>query len=439
MKSIQFPSEVSTLPETPGVYQYRDKNGHILYIGKAKNLKNRIRSYTASNLLLKTAKMVSEAVTLTYIEVQSEFEALLLEANLVRSHMPLYNIELKDDKSPLYIGITKEEYPRVLILRQTQLPTIVLKKTFGPYIDGRSAKYVLHALRKIFPFSTHRIGKRACIYKEIGLCNPCPSEIAALPEGDEKQKLKAEYLKNIRRLSLVLDGRARTIEKELVFQMERAAKIEEYETAQRFKDKLSRFHRTLGTSLKLNEYIVDPNFIYDIHKKELLDLQKTIEQFTPCPTLSRIECFDIAHLSGVNPTASMVTFTEGEPNKKYYRHFKINKGKRQNSDVDSMKEVVERRLKHFADWGIPDLIIIDGGKAQISAVAPLLQGKVVFVGLAKRFETLVFWDEKSALFRQFVLPDGPAKNLVVRTRDEAHRFARRLHHNLVTKTLLNKI
>jgi excinuclease ABC subunit C len=133
----------------------------------------------------------------------------------------------------------------------------------------------------------------------------------------------------------------------------------------------------------------------------------------------------------------MVTFSDGEADKKYYRHFKINKGNRQNSDVDSMKEVITRRLKHFPDWGVPDLIIIDGGKAQISAVAPLLYGKVAFVGLAKRFETLVFWNNEDGTFKQFVLPEGNAKNVVVRVRDEAHRFARRLHHKLVTKTLLS--
>jgi excinuclease ABC subunit C len=102
-----------------------------------------------------------------------------------------------------------------------------------------------------------------------------------------------------------------------------------------------------------------------------------------------------------------------------------------------MREVIERRLKHFADWGIPDLIIIDGGKAQISTVAPLLSGKVVFVGLAKRYETLVFWNETEQKFKQYLLPEGPAKNVVVRVRNEAHRFARRLHHKLVTKTLLS--
>lgn len=439
MRSIKFPEQVNTLPETPGVYQYRDKNDHILYIGKAKNLKSRIRSYTALNLLPKTAKMVSEADHLTYIEVQSEFEALLLEANLVRAHMPIFNIELKDDKTPLYIGITNEEFPRILTLRQTQLPTIQLKKTFGPYIDGRSAKYVLRSLRKIFPFSTHRVGKRACIYKEIGLCNPCPSEIAHIEDSIERKILKDEYLRNIRRLSSVLDGKANSIEKELTTVMIASAKTENYEKAQIMKEKLARFHRTLGSSPKVNEYIVDPNFIYDVHKKELEDLRSVVNRFVPCPALSRIECFDIAHLSGTNPTASMVTFTDGEADKKFYRHFKINKGKTQNSDVDSMKEVIERRLKHFADWGVPDLIIIDGGKAQIATVAPHLQNKVAFVGLAKRYETLVFWNPEEESFTEYLLPDGSAKNLVVRLRDEAHRFARRLHHNLVTKTLLGKI
>lgn len=437
MRTITFPDEVKNLPETPGVYQFKDAKGSILYIGKAKNLKSRVRSYTAIRLHPKTARMVQDAQTLTYIEVESEFEALLLEARLVRDTMPLFNIELKDDKSPLYIGITKEEYPRLLTLRQTQLPHVPLKYTFGPFVDGGAAKYVLRRLRSIFPFSTHRIGKRACIYQELGLCSPCPSAIVHMEDKVEQERLKKVYLRNIRRLASVLNGRGAAIIKELTADMARFAKEERYEDAAYVKVQIERFARTLGAKTRVQEYVSDPNLIDDLHEKELSDLTRILQRFVQTEAIRRIECYDIAHLAGSNPTASMVTFIDGEPDKQYYRHFKINKGRAQNSDVDSMEEVLTRRMKHFDDWGKPDLIIIDGGKPQIAAAKKVLGNDIPVVGLAKRYETFVFLNDNT--FTEYLLPEGPAKNLIVRARNEAHRFARRLHHNLVTKTLLGKV
>jgi len=252
-----------------------------------------------------------------------------------------------------------------------------------------------------------------------------------------RDQKKNEYLRNVRRLSAVLSGKAAAIEKELMGQMNELSKTEEYEAAQKVKEKLSRFRRTLGTPPKLGEYLKDPNFIDDIHAQELRELTSIIQTYFDVPSIHRVECFDIAHLSGTHPTASMVTFIDGEADKRYYRHFKINKGKRQNNDVDSMKEVLTRRIKHFDDWGKPDLIIIDGGKPQITASSEILSGIVPFVGLAKRYETFVFLTPEG--FKEIALPEGNAKKLVQRLRDEAHRFARRLHHNLVTKTLLSKV
>ena len=140
-----------------------------IYIGKAKNLQSRVGSYFGNELILKTRQMVREAKRIEFVRVGSEFEALLLEAKLVRKYMPKYNSALKDDKTPLYIGITKEAYPRILLLRQTELQGLKLKKVFGPFIDGKSTRMVVRNLRKIFPFSTHKLGKRACINSQIAL------------------------------------------------------------------------------------------------------------------------------------------------------------------------------------------------------------------------------------------------------------------------------
>lgn len=436
MRTLIYPQGIKLAPETPGVYQFRDANGHILYIGKAKNLRNRLKSYTALKLHPKTARMVSDARTITVIEVESEFEALLLEANLVRSNMPLYNIELKDDKSPLYIGITKEEFPRILTLRQTDLKTIELKYTFGPYVDGRSTKYVLRLLRRIFPFSQHKIGKRGCIYSQIGLCNPCPNVIHKIEDPAERGRQKEMYLGNVKRIRLVLSGKLRNLQTMLYREMREVAKTERYEEAQTIKNQIERLNAMIVGRPKTADYVRDPNLLNETREKEAEELLRLLENHLSVEKLSRIECFDVAHLSGTNPTASLVTFIDGEPAKEYYRHFKIKRQSVQNNDVMSMKEVLTRRMKHETDWGLPDLIIIDGGKPQIAAAHEIIGDRVPIVGLAKRYETLVFFVNGKFIERR--LPQNGAKNLVVRLRDEAHRFARRLHHNLVTKTLLKK-
>src|SRR5258708_26848424 len=162
------------IPSDPGVYQFKDENGVVLYVGKAKNLKNRLTSYFLTNLLPKTAQMVSLATDVSYIKVNSEFEALLLEANLIKKYKPKYNIALKDDKSPLYIGITKDKYPRIITFRKKDMSNLDLKASFGPFLDGGGATRILRIIRRIIPFSQHLPSKRICLYKQLGFCNPCP-------------------------------------------------------------------------------------------------------------------------------------------------------------------------------------------------------------------------------------------------------------------------
>src|SRR5216684_4187935 len=169
--------EISKIPLNPGVYEFKNNTGKIIYIGKAKNLKNRLNSYFLTNLLPKTAQMVNTASSVSYTIVNSEFEALLLEANLIKKYKPKYNIALKDDKSPLYIGITKDKCPRIITFRKSDIENLKLKTYFGPYLTGYSAARVLKLIRKIFPYSTHIPANRICIYNQLGLCNPCPSEI----------------------------------------------------------------------------------------------------------------------------------------------------------------------------------------------------------------------------------------------------------------------
>src|SRR5258708_35962518 len=203
---MQRNDKIKNAPENPGVYQFKDIAGKIIYVGKAKNLKNRLSSYFSNQLLPKTAQMVSLAKDVVYIKVESKFEALLLEANLIKKYKPKYNIALKDDKSPLYIGITKDEYPRIIVFRKPELKTLNLKDYFGPFITGYSSKRILRLIRKIFPFSTHLPTDKICLYKQLGLCDPCPSEIENEIDPIKKLELRKKYLRNIQNIKKILRG-----------------------------------------------------------------------------------------------------------------------------------------------------------------------------------------------------------------------------------------
>lgn len=419
---------VRALPKAPGVYIFKDRSGSVIYVGKAKNLLSRVRSYFSNNLEPKTAKMVASSYTIEHILVESEFQALLLEAKLVERFKPKYNIQLRDDKSPLYIGITKEELPRVVLLRQREIDKINLTRVFGPFINSAAPRQVLRLIRRAIPFSTHKPGRRPCVYSEIGLCSPCPSEVKGAKEIAAMKRLRAEYLLNVRRVMAVLSGRSKAVAKEIEKEMKLAAKKEDFEGAREARKKLEALYYTINR-VELDEgYLENPNLLEDIRAEELASLRAIIDRFYKIKRLKRIECFDVAHLAGAYPTASMVTFINGEPDKSYYRHFRLH---HKNSDVDNMREVLERRYKRL-DWGTADLIVVDGGKPQISVAVEVIS-KVPVVGLAKREETFVFKTESG--FYEYKIPEGPAKKLVQRIRNEAHRFARSYHHKLVSRAI----
>ncbi len=429
--------DLQELPETPGVYLFKDVKNRVIYIGKAKNLKSRVTSYFGTNLATKTLAMVTDARDLSFIKVNTEFEALLLEARLVREKQPKYNIQLKDDKSHLYIAITADKYPRVIALRKTDMGEFRLKTVFGPFIEGQSVREVLRWLRKIIPYSSHFPSKRVCIYKQIGLCDPCPSEIENEKSQKRKIYLKRKYLANIRKIKKLLSGGLNSVKNDLVKEMNEYSKKEMFEEAQKTAEQIRALEYITTPQSAPDLYLKDPNLIEDIREKEMVQLKKLLSNYFNIKKLNRIECFDVAHLAGSNPTASMVTFINGDADKSYYRHFKVYL-KKKGSDTDSMRSILERRIKHFdppgGGWGKPDLIIVDGGKPQVSIAEEVLKNyKIPIIGLAKRYETIVI--KKGEKFIE-LRPKGPALNLLQRIRDEAHRFARRLHHKQVKKSLL---
>ncbi len=426
----------NNIPTEAGCYLFKDISGKVIYVGKAKNLKNRVTSYFSSDLLPKTKQMVASAASVSFLEVQSEFEALLLEANLVKKYNPKYNIELKDGKSPLYIGITKDYYPRIITFRKPEMGELKLKTYFGPFLSGLMARKILNRVRHVFPFATHLPTKRICIYSQIGLCSPCPSLIDAIENAEVRKELRSKYLNNIRKVKMLFEGRVSVVKDVLVKEMRELSNAEKFEEAREISLQIKALEN-ITRSEDVEGYIENPNFLVDIRRREIGALGKLISKYYKIDKLVRIECFDIAHFAGSHPTASMVTFINGEAEKKYYRHFKMYNKKRI-SDVDSMKEVLARRLKHLEDWGVPDLIIVDGGKPQVSIATEVLKEmnlNIPLVGLAKRYETVVL---KSGDEFIEIRANGEALKLLQRIRDEAHRFARRLHHKQFANIMLKR-
>ena len=364
----------------------------------------------------KTSRMVAEADSLSFIRVNSELESLLLEAKLIRTHMPHYNVISKDDKHPLYIRITREKLPRVITARKISAsePNLAF---FGPFPSSNNVRSVLRMIRKIFPYADHKPGERPCLYSHIGLCNPCPSEI----KDNSQKKL---YLKNIRRVRTVLSGKFAGLKNDLTREMDAFSKDQKYEEAGETLDRIKKLDYITQPQIPSEFFMQNPNLYEDLRQKELISLSLILKPHLPNLTsVQRIECFDIAHLAGSHPTASMVTFIDGEPDKNFYRHFKIRKAKG-GDDYDAMREVAGRRIKNFDSWGKPDLVIVDGGKGQIKA----FETDIPTVGIAKNPDRLIIGNAKIKL-------KGETLNLIARIRNEAHRFARRYHHKLVSREL----
>ena len=327
LRKIKLEARVyKRLPQEPGIYVFWRK-GTPLYVGKAINLRNRVSSYFAADLLPKTSRMLASANFISYIPVTSELEALLLEARMVKLFKPHYNSALKDDKSPLYIKITDDYYPAVLTARVDQLKKGT-KASYGPFPSSNNVRFVLKSLRRIFPFAEHKLGKRKCIYAHIGLCNPCPNEIENEKSPKEKKALRRRYLANIRYLKEVLSGKVERVKKDLRKNMKRASFLENYEEALGYREAINKFAYITQPITDVGEFLKNPNLAEDIRGKELQSLKVLLEKNAiQSSKLSRIECYDIAHLAGTNPTASMVTFINGAKDPSLYRHFRIRRAK----------------------------------------------------------------------------------------------------------------
>ncbi len=541
------------VPTLPGCYIYYDKDGEIIYIGKAKNLKRRVSSYfNRTQDRVKVAVLVSKIEKMEYIITDSEVEALILESHLIKEHKPKYNILLKDDKNYPYFLITDEDYPRIRVVRKKNLNQ-EKGRYYGPYTNSRAMYSTLDFLKKIFPLKQckqPKFSNRPCLYYHIGKClAPCQGKVS--PE---------EYQNLVNQVELFLSGKQSELIKKLKNQMEEYAKAEQFEKAGKMRDSFMDLQKTLEhqkvvyENSKLNEDIIasiyedgifvfvilliregrlidKKEFTYFVENEDKDEFFKTVFQeyystlmleypdkivssdleelnaknlyqewleviahkkikisygkakqgkelsnlamknaqivydnakikkmsdirndFNEVGSYlqerlqlknfpNRIECYDISHIQGTNTVASMVVFHNGLSKKTAYKKFKIKSTEGKPDDFLSMKEVLTRRLKRLGEknWEKPDLIIIDGGKGQLSSVMQVVEemgiSDIDFVSLAKREEE-VFLPHQSESIR--IPINSNAMFLIQRIRDEAHRFAITYHRDLRSKALKQK-
>ena len=424
---------INKVPQEPGVYIFYNLVKKVIYVGKAINLRSRLYSYTLAGRDAKTARMLASVYKFSYIRVTSEIEALILEASLVQKFLPKYNIQLKDDKSPLYIVITKDKYPRVLTARGRNLQKGKVH-LFGPFLSGRSVYFVLKTIRKIFPYATHLPEKKACLYSQIGLCSPCPSTIERASES-EKSILVSQYIDNVVAIKKLLNGNFASLTTFLKRKMRKSAQMQNFELAARIKNTLDELVYLATKPTPSIAFIENPNLKTGMREQEMGALKKALGvHFLGVTNPTRIECYDSAHVSGDKPATAMVTFINAEPEKGYYRHFKI-KGLKGASDTDSLREACVRRTKHFEDWGKPDLVVVDGGRAQISTAQNIFSKfGLPVVGIAKLSASLIIPTKKAGstyTFRAIALRGRGFEHLLIRLKDEAHRFSRKLHHKMM--------
>ena len=542
MTTEDYKKILPTLPKDPGVYRYIDAEGTIIYVGKAKNLKNRIASYFGSkkHQTAKTRTMIKNAARVEYTLVETETDALLLESTLIKKFQPRYNVMLKDGKSYSYICIKKERFPRVFLTRRVIRDGSTY---FGPYTSRTQTKDILDLIKNLFPLRTCTFnlsdsniekGKfKVCLEYHIKNCEgPCEGL-----ESEEAYNKKIEQIKNI------LRGNFGAVKAHFNAEMQEYAEALEFEKAQQLKEKMSAFEDYQGKSTVVSttirdvdvfsiatdekqayvnclkvvngaiintltlemtknldeeekdllEYAIpvlrekfnsitkelilpykvqltEPDMIITVpkigDKKKLLDLcEKNVRYFllqkqkqeisrlnkqTPAERILRtlqsdlqmdrlpthIECFDNSNIQGSFPVASCVVFRNAKPAKRDYRHFKI-KTVEGPDDFASMEEVVYRRYRRLLDeeQSLPQLVIIDGGKGQLSSAMNSirkleLEGKITVIGIAKKLEEIFFPNDSIPLY---INKKSESLKLIQQARNEAHRFAITFHRNQRSK------
>ncbi len=405
-------ADYKNLPENPGVYLMKDGEGRILYVGKAGNLRRRVSSYFERPHDVRIEALVAKIREIDFEETETALEALIREAELIKRLTPPFNVREKDDKSFLYIEITKEKFPRVLLVRGSDGAG---GETFGPFTSASNVREALRILRKIFSWSLHdpkTVGtfKRPCFDYEVGLCpGTCVNKIS-----------REEYKKNIAHLKLFLAGKKQRLIAMLEKEMKAASRAMDFEKAATLRGQVFALRHIRDIALiSENESLVQDGGDADAGASE---------EGKPY----RIEGYDISNTSGTSAVGSMVVFENDAPNKNEYRKFKI-KTVFEPNDVGMLTEVLTRRFRHSSPaertpdrWPMPDLILIDGGLAQVNAAKRVIMRagfRIPILGIAKGPER-----KRNDIIG--AIPKRTKKGTLIRVRDEAHRFAISYHKKL---------
>ncbi len=431
------------IPHTSGVYIF--KRGRTpVYIGKAGNLKKRLASYFRVNAAPKVRALREEATVLEWQETRSEIEALILEAELIKRHLPKYNVLLRDDKSYFYVTVTREKFSKIIITHQPRLMQIyggstslysvhwrkVLKQSIGPFTSGSALFSTLKLLRRIFPYCTCKQShKRPCVNAQIGRCQGfCCHKSKSQIINPKSQK---EYATSIRNIIAVLSGKRKRILSQLKRDMRTASKKQEFEQAARLRDQIAGLENVFS-----HEQVLRPRFPETGNRgaraRHWQSIKREISAIIGADKkISRVEGYDVSNISGTAASGSMVVFIDGQPVKSLYRKFKI-KTVHQPNDVAMHQEMMRRRLAH-PEWGMPDMIVIDGGLPQINAVGRVLRIKnkesgIILTALAKREEELYIEGREKPVRLDTLSRD--AMLFFQHVRDESHRFAKKYHHKL---------
>lgn len=428
-------AKVRTFPTTPGVYLMKDAVGRVIYVGKAKNLRSRAGSYflKAAALERRTAELVKEIHDIDFMPADSEVDAVLAEARLIKDIQPRFNSDLKDDKTFPYLEITtREDFPRVEFTRE---PSERGTKLYGPFPSAGSLRAAINVLQKIFKFRTCSLDIdehderwrwfRPCLLASIEQCTaPCNLRIS-----------KEDYRRDIHRLQMFMQGQKASLLKEMRAEMTAAAKDLKFEVAARLRDEIHQLE-TLHDRGELDEH-VQPEVFYVDPQKGLNGLKQVLKL---AQTPRTIEGVDIAHLGGGETVASLVQFIDGLPFKPGYKRYKI-RGVTGIDDFKSIHEVVARRFQRLHDEGnsFPDILLVDGGKGQLSAAMDAFTSLEItpptVISLAKREEEIYLPGQSEPLV---LSRHAYSLRLLQYVRDEAHRFAQHYHHILRRKNSLGE-
>ena len=448
--------KIKKLPDTPGVYFFLGPRKKILYIGKAGSLRDRVRSYFSKDIALSRSpaiqKMVQDARDISFQKTDSVLEAVILEADLIKKFKPKYNTQEKDDKSFNHVVITKEDFPRILLVRGKELfknktinlksEILNLKSVFGPFPQGGVLKEALKIIRKIFPFRDscipphkqhpNKLENVGMLFEKNGFGKPCFNrQIGLCPGVCTGEISKEEYAKTIRNIRLFFSGKKKDLIRKLEKEMKAAAKERNFEKAAKLRNTIFSLKHIHDVSLikdslqgsAFSRRFATPQGQTFIVKNQFSDSQESENGF-------KIEAYDVAHWGGESMVGVMTVIEDGEMNKSEYRKFKIRDIKKAN-DTAALKQILERRLEHY-EWPLPKVIVVDGGKAQVNVAKKLFENvgvKIPVVGVVK--------DEHHR--PKNILGDRGIRqkyeSAILLANAEAHRFAIRFHKKLLRKRI----